>query len=258
MELTEKRGLPGSVLKWIAIITMLIDHVCVVLVLGWAKYRHAWGPGIQSKEFYYFLRGIGRISFPIFCFLLVEGFFHTRSRWKYLLRLFVFALISEIPFDLAFQVDLSYWGPFFELKDQNVFFTLALGLLAVTLWDRLTEGNASDCPAWRGLAAIGCALILGAAAYYLKTDYGAMGVALILVLYLLRDRPWARDLLAGGVLAAMIPFGSHWIELFGTLAFPLFHLYNGQRGRQSKYFFYVFYPAHLLLLALLARLLFHA
>ena len=252
MELTEKRGIPGSVLKWVAIITMLIDHIGVVLVLGWAKSRHYWGVGIESLSFYYALRGIGRLGFPLFCFLLVEGFLHTRSRRNYLLRLALFALISEIPFDLAFQ------GVWLEFANQNVFFTLSLGLLTVMLWDKLTLGNAPDCPPWRGLAAIGCAIVLGAAAHYLETDYGAMGVALILVLYLLHDRPWARDLLAGGVLAAMIPFGSHWIELFGALAFPLFHLYNGQRGRQMKYFFYVFYPAHLLLLALIARLLFKA
>ena len=249
MELREKRGLPGSVLKWIAIVTMLIDHVAVVLVYGWAKYRHAWGVGIESLNFYYVLRGIGRLGFPLFCFLLAEGFVHTRSRWKYLLRLFVFALISEIPFDLAFN------GAWIEFGSQNVFFTLSLGLLAIMLWDRLTQGG-EDCPPWRGLAAILCAIALGAAAHYMETDYGAMGVALILVMYLLRDRPWTRDLVAGGVLAAMIPFGSHWIELLGVLAFPLFHLYNGQRGRQSKYFFYVFYPAHLLLLALIARLMF--
>ena len=92
----------------------------------------------------------------------------------------------------------------------------------------------------------------------MNTDYGAMGVPLILVMVLLRDKPLTRDLVAGGVLAAMIPFGSHWVELFGMLAFPLFHRYNGQRGRQSKYFFYIFYPAHLLLLALIARRLFGA
>ncbi len=251
MERREKRGVPGSVLKWVAIITMLIDHIGVVLVYGWAKYRHYWGPGIESKFFYYFIRSIGRLGFPLFCFLLAEGFVHTRSRWKYLLRLFVFALISEIPFDLAFN------GAWIEFGSQNVFFTLTLGLLAVMLWDRLTLGG-GDCPPWRGLAAIFCATALGAAAHYMETDYGAMGVALILVMHLLRDRPWTRDQAAGGVLAAMIPFGSHWIELFGVLAFPLFHLYNGQRGRQSKYFFYIFYPAHLLLLALLAKLLFKA
>lgn len=261
MELREKRGLPGSVLKWVAIVTMLIDHIGVTLVLGWAKYRHAWGAGIESRTFYYVIRGIGRLGFPLFCFLLAEGFFHTRNRWKYLLRLFVFALISEIPFDLAFNGtwiefgEQNVFGAWIELGSQNVFFTLTLGLLAIMLWDGLTRGGES-CPPWRGLLAIACAVALGAAAHYMETDYGAMGVALILVMALLRDRPWTRDLAAGGVLAAMIPFGSHWIELFGMLAFPLFHLYNGQRGRQSKYFFYVFYPAHLLLLALIARRLF--
>lgn len=252
MERTKKDGLPGSVLKWVAIITMFIDHVGIVLFYGWAKYRHAWGAGVESLEFYYFLRSVGRLGFPLFCFLLTEGFFHTRSRRSYLLRLAAFALLSEIPFDLAFQ------GTWLEFEHQNVFFTLALGLLAVMLWDTLTQGGDPDCPAGRGLAAIGCALALGAAAHFMRTDYGAMGVALILALYLLRDRPWTRDLIAGGVLAAMLPFGSHWIELFGVLAFPLFHLYNGRRGRQMKYFFYVFYPAHLLLLALAARLLFPA
>lgn len=252
MELTEKRGLPGSVLKWIAIVTMFIDHTAVVLVYGWAKYRHSWGAGIESLQFYYVLRGIGRLGFPLFCFLLVEGFFHTRSRRSYLLRLSAFALLSEVPFDLALR---ETW---LELQHQNVFFTLALGLLAVIMWDKLTRGGDPDCPAWGGLSAIGCAVTLGAAAHFLRTDYGAMGVALILALYLLHGRPWERDLAAGGVLAAMIPFGSHWIELFGALAFPLLHLYNGRRGRQMKYFFYIFYPAHLLLLALAAKWLFKA
>ena len=252
MELTEKRGLPGSVLKWVAIITMLIDHIGVTLVLGWAKYRHYWGTGIESRSFYYLVRGVGRLGFPLFCFLLAEGFFHTRNRWKYLLRLFVFALISEIPFDLAFN------GAWLEFSSQNVFFTLTLGLLAMTLWDLLVGFSETGSRGWRWIAAVACAAALATAAHYMETDYGAMGVALILVMALLRDKPWKRDLAAAGVLAAMIPFGSHWIELFGVLAFPLFHLYNGQRGRQSKYFFYIFYPAHLTILALLARLLFQS
>ncbi len=265
MELREKRGVPGSVLKWVAIVTMFIDHAAVILVYGWAKFHHGWGPGVESTTFYYILRGIGRLGFPLFCFLLAEGFFHTRSRGKYLLRLGLFALVSELPFDLAFQEtwktfgrpEAGFWARWgLEFGDQNVFFTLFLGLLAVMLWDGLTRGGREDVPAWRGFAAVVCALALGAAAHYGETDYGAMGVALILVLYLLHDRPFARDLLAGGVLAAMIPFGSHWIELFGIAAFPLFHLYNGKRGRQMKYFFYVFYPAHLLLLTGIGRLLF--
>ena len=264
---TTKRGVSGSVLKWVAILTMFVDHAAASLVYGLAKYSHAWGTGLLSKGGYWFLRGVGRLGFPLFCFLLVEGFFHTRSRPKYLLRLFVFALLSELPFDLGLHDTWKVFGdpslPFWQriglqFGGQNVFFTLALGLLAVMLWDRLTQGRDPACAPWRGLAAIACAAALGAAAYYMKTDYKAMGVALILVFYLMHDRPWERDLCAAGVLAAMLPFGSHWIELFGVLAFPLFHVYNGERGRQSKYFFYIFYPAHLLLLAILQRHFFGA
>ena len=236
-----KRRSPVSsyTLKLIAVVSMLIDHSAQAI------------RPLLERDTYRMLRHVGRLAFPLFCFLLVEGLRHTHDRRKYLGALAMFALISELPFDRAF------WSGWVDLGHQNVFFTLSLGLLAAMLWDMLTQGG-GDCPPWRGIAAIGCAIALGAAAHYMETDYGAMGVALILVMVLLRDRPWVRDLVAGGVLAAMIPFGSHWIELFGVLAFPLFHLYNGQRGRQSKYFFYVFYPAHLLLLALIARLLFRA
>lgn len=245
------RGLSAAALKWIAIITMLIDHVGASLLYGHAVYptgwlggtRYGWGESLWSRDFYMVLRMIGRLAFPIFCFLLIEGLIHTRSRWKYFLRLALFALISEIPFDLAFE--RTWWS----LKNQNVFFTLALGLGAVAAWDWLTEGNAPDCRPLRGLVAILTAATAALAALWLKTDYGALGVALILVMYLLRDKPWGRDLLAFAVLGAMVLIGhSHWIEVLGAVSFPLMHLYNGQRGRQNKYFFYFFYPVHLLLL----------
>ena len=80
---TTKRGVPGSVLKWVAILTMFVDHAAASLVYGLAKYSHAWGTGLLSKGGYWFLRGVGRLGFPLFCFLLVEGFFHTHDRKKY-------------------------------------------------------------------------------------------------------------------------------------------------------------------------------
>ena len=91
-------------LKMIAIISMLTDHVGCILF---------------PDELIF--RAIGRIAFPIFCFLVVEGFFHTRNTWNYLMRLCIFAILSEIPFDLAF------FGKVFYLQKQNVFMTLALG-----------------------------------------------------------------------------------------------------------------------------------
>ena len=238
------RRLSAAALKWTAIITMLIDHIGAAVLYGLAKERHSWGSGIFSKDFYFTLRGIGRLAFPIFCFLLIEGLFHTRNRWKYLLRLFLFALISEVPFDRAFNG--AWWD---VAGGQNVFFTLALGLAACAAWDRLTNGNDPNCNPLGGLAAIVTAAASVYVAKLLHTDYGALGVVLILVMYFLHDKAFARDLLAGAVLCLMFMLSdSHWIEAFGILSFPLLHLYNGQRGRQNKYFFYVFYPAHLLVL----------
>ena len=111
-------GLSGSTLKLIAIVTMFIDHLGVV----------AFETQISNYMVpYYIMRLIGRLAFPIFCFLLVEGFFHTRDVKKYALRLLVFAFISEIPFDLAFNRQMFYW------RHQNVFFTLFIGLLVIAL-----------------------------------------------------------------------------------------------------------------------------
>lgn len=131
------RGLSGSTLKIIAIITMLLDHIGASLVqpilastasaagvTDWSMPSLAAAyPGAAIP--YYALRYIGRISFPIFCFLLVEGFLHTKNLHKYCLRLAIFALVSEIPFDLAF-----HQTPFYQAS-QNVFFTLLIGLLVI-------------------------------------------------------------------------------------------------------------------------------
>ncbi|MCR5663469.1 MAG: conjugal transfer protein TraX [Oscillospiraceae bacterium] len=239
---------------------MLIDHAAYVLLVAWARSRHAWGAGVESFAFYRAMRIIGRLAFPIFCFLLAEGFRHTRSRAKYLLRLLLFALVSEIPFDLAFngapwKLSLRPTVLPLEFTSQNVGFTLLLGLAAVWLWDALLpEGKKPT--ALRVFGAVLGAGLCACAAFWLHTDYDAMGVVLIVVMDRLRRKPWLRDLAAFGTLAAMIPFGSSWIELLAAFGFPLLHLYNGKRGRQWRWFFYVFYPGHLLLLALLRLRLF--
>ena len=248
MQRAENAKLPGvsaAVLKWTAVLTMLIDHVGASLLWGVHNARHGWGDGVFSEGFYSATRVVGRLAFPVFCFLLVEGLFHTRSRWKYLLRLGLFALLSELPFDRAL------FGSWLDMKaGQNVFFTLFLGLAACAAWEWLTEGNNPACNPLRGIAAMLAAAAAVYLAILLNTDYGGLGVALILVMYLLRDKPYARDLLCFGVLYLMVRLQhSHWIELLAAFSFPLLHCYNGQRGRQNKYFFYIFYPAHLLLFA---------
>lgn len=239
-----RRGLSGRALKWIALLSMLVDHFAAIFYVGSLIYGEtpAFSPGV-----YYALRLIGRLAFPLYAFLLAEGFRHTRSVDKYLLRLFLFGLLSELPFDLAFRRTWMDWSY------QNVFFTLFLGLLAVRLWDRVTRGDPARCGTPRILLGLLCIAGAAAAAKLCRADYGAWGVLVIVSLSLFRERLWVRDLLAGCFL-----LGSSAFEVTGLAGIALFHFYNGQRGRQAKYLFYVFYPAHLLLLALLCRALYAA
>lgn len=192
---------------------MVIDHVGALLF-----------PGVWT------LRYIGRISFPIFCFLLVEGFVHTRDVRKYMLRLGVFAMISEIPYDLAFHGSID-WGY------QNVFFTLLLG---VVLMDMLKRSREVPLKAVEILLAM-------AAADILRTDYSFKGILLIALFYLLRENLWMKTVFGG--LWNFLWNGS--IQGYGALAMIPIAVYNGERGRSMKYFFYGFYPAHLLVLFLL-------
>lgn len=239
-QMEEKKGIPGSVLKWIAVISMFIDHCTAVLVEG------SWAVGIRAVPYrsYLFLRGVGRLAFPIYCFLLAEGLLHTRDVKKYLLRLMAFALISEVPFDLAFR------QTFFTLSYQNVFFTLSFGLLGLTIWRLLTEKKDFRAAWWRQLLGLACIAAMAVAAEYCNTDYGWYGVAVISTMYLLRSLPALRDLGSFTFLYLASP-----LEMAALPDLALFHFYNGQRGRQSKYFFYIFYPVHLLLLAGLRWLL---
>ena len=240
--LTEQKrtGISGSVLKWIAILSMFIDHSAAVLV------EAGWIAGLREVSYYEYLlmRGVGRLAFPIYCFLLVEGFLHTRNVKKYLLRLGLFALISELPFDLAMR------RSFFTLRYQNVFFTLFIGLLALTLWRWLTQRKGFQAVWWRQTLGLLGIVALAWLAAFCRTDYGWQGVAVISLMYLLRERPIPRDL---GSLAVL--YTSSILELAAFPDVVLFQLYNGQRGRQSKYFFYIFYPAHLLILAGIRRAL---
>ncbi len=225
----------GAVLKKIAVITMLIDHLgaaWIYIYTSWYAGREAFG---GADVLYDLLRIIGRTAFPIFCFLLVEGFMHTKSVARYLLRLFMFALLSEVPFDLAFH------NAMWDMRAQNVFFTLFWGLLS--LWcfqyaeDRLEEKGNN----WRVCSVAGYAgvfLCIGAA-YAMQTDYDVSGVLLILLLYLFRTNRW---------MACLCGFVCMLYEAWCFPAFLCIMKYNGERGKGGKYFFYFFYPVHLLLL----------
>lgn len=212
---TEKRsGLTTFQLKILAIVSMAVDHIGAVLYpeLIWMRYA-------------------GRLAFPIFCFLLVEGYCHTRDVRKYMGRLGLFALVSEIPFDLAFQ------HPMWTLEKQNVFFTLFIGMGMLWLLDNEKEI----------IIRIGIVILAMWAAEFLHTDYGFRGILLIAVFQMTRDKKAAQYI--GG--AAWNFLWMSRIQHAGALAMIPIALYNGQKGRSMKYFFYLFYPVHLLILYLL-------
>ncbi len=238
MEQAEEKkhlGLSGSTLKIIAMVTMLIDHIGAAVLLRYLLYMQNQRLDInQVYGLYRVLRSIGRISFPIYCFLLVEGFQKTRNLGKYILRLGVFTLITEVPFDLCFS------SKPFSLSHQSVMLTLLIGV--ITMWGvsllekHLQGGILRVC----GSAVI---IIIGAAAAELmNTDYGFIGVICIMVIYVLRQSKWLQ--IAGGCLVFL------W-EVWAPIAFIPIAFYNGKRGLKLKYLFYLFYPVHLLLLYLI-------
>lgn len=233
------RVLNAGNLKTIAVISMLIDHFAYAILYFAVLLPNApiqRGTDLYTVyRVYRIMRDIGRPAFPIYCFMLVEGFFYTRSRIKYARNLAVFGLISEIPFDLAFE---QTW---LEFSYQNVYFTLLIGLLVIWAWD------AAGPKRWYlQIAAVGAGAGL---AYLMHTDYDYRGVLLIFVFYLLRQFRIPQAI--GGAVAM------YW-EMPAVLpAFLLLPLYNGKRGRQVKYFFYAFYPGHLLILAAVEYLMLH-
>ena len=231
------RVLPESILKIIAVLSMAIDHVGAAIFLPYVSYLFQTGaPQAETVyQVYWVLRDIGRLAFPIYCFLLTEGFFHTSSRIKYARNLLLFALISEIPFDLALFGEPFYW------EGQNVYWTLFFGLFGMMIMQKIweTEWQMVLKAVLMGIAAAGC-IALG---YALQTDYDAYGVAAILVMYVLR-----RFRLIGFTAGVLILIWMSDVEVYALFALPLVFLYNGERGRQKKWFFYSFYPAHFLVL----------
>ena len=243
--LSPRRTFSGTALKTIACITMLVDHIgasCIeagILTPGLDAGTLSQD-ALSAYPLYRLdmvLRFTGRLAFPIFCFLLVEGFLHTHDFKKYALRMLGFALISEGPFDWAFFSGV-YWG------HQNVYFTLLLGLLAMKALD--TSQTPEGMPALKGiLGAAACFL----AAVLLHCDYDVLGLALILALYMTRKDKRAQCI-AGAVFSLFEPVA--------PLAFGLVWFYSGERGGSSKleqWAFYWFYPAHIFVLGILTNLL---
>lgn len=208
---------------------MLLDHIGATMVQGYA------------------LRIIGRIAFPIFCFLMAEGTFYTKNPRKYGLRLMIGALLSEIPFDLAFRGKLTW-------EYQNVMLTLFLGFLTVEIIQR-TEFDIVKVLAVSG----GFAL-----AEWANTDYGGFGVLLVVLFSQTRGKLWFQTIMVAmfswminslkiPVLGILVP-----IEMFAIFAMIPIALYSGRKvtsNRAVQWGFYLFYPVHLMILVLVRILL---
>lgn len=260
----DNRGiLTGAVLKNIACFTMFTDHFFAILVFNYMTLyavNGVWDP--QIEKVYRIGRDIGRSSFVLFTYLIVEGFTHTRSRARYLLRLFLFALLSEMPFDLAFS------GRLLDGSGQNIYWTLFLGVLMLTVWEYLGRYHS----AWIPVVRLAVLVLSCVTAFLCAMDYRFMGILLIYAFYRTRGKPLAFQILAVGSVMFFGTWGANCIryagtytetyllrfslrELYGLFAFVFIALYNGERGRQlQKPFYYGFYPLHLLFLHCVARL----
>ncbi len=219
-------------LKLLAVVSMLIDHM-----------------GFTLFPYVLWMRCVGRVAFPIFCFLIAEGCAHTHDRKRYAARLLLFALLSELPFNLMCT------GQWFSLQYQNVLWTLLIGALVCWAmdWARTRPELWQRLPAD---AAIAVGFILG---QWGNTDYGGWGVLLVMLFYLSREvkGKWAIQLVGT---ALFCWFCSAWrVELLAMLALIPIFLYNGERGFSGKalqYGFYAFYPVHILILSILAQYMF--
>lgn len=244
MDKSRNRGISSATLHILAMIFMLCDHLWARLVPG-----NEW------------LTCIGRLTFPIYAFMIVEGYFHTRSVKNYAKRLFILALLSEIPFNLMYSSSAIY--PF----HQNVIWTLLMGLGAI----HLIEKTKIKGKLWltvlvtAGVTLLG--LVLG---YLLMTDYFGPGVVMVVVFYLFRHKNWwskaglfcalwyINTEMLGGLYYPVEIFG-HSFQLvqqsLAVLSLVFIWLYNGKKGYSKPWFqkfCYAFYPVHMLIIAVIA------
>lgn len=255
-------------LKLVAILTMLIDHLT------------AGGVILSGSSVQYMIgRGIGRIAFPLFSFMLVEGYYHSKNRMSYLARLLALAFLSEVPFDMVFS------GVYFNMGYQNVFFTLAIGLSAIMILGEIDrrvlekmkgEDNEFKKRYFKFLNIIlqlTVLVFMTSMAEILRTDYSANGVLLIVMIYFFEKfhavfqdsnkrygvQKVKNMLAAFGIFLWFFFYdmkGGGVNEMFGFPVVMLVYFYSGKKGSYAipQWFFYAFYPLHLFLVVWLRRM----
>lgn len=218
----------GAQLKYLAFISMLIDHVNNAIVT----------PMLDGGGFLLYLSNIfsilGRIAFPIFIFFIVEGFFKTSNRKKYLITLLIFGVISEVPFDMFTS------KTFFDPHWNNMMFTLALCLITIWIIDSI-KNKLDNKVLWYVISII-IVILFGFLAMQLSLDYDYHAIVVAYLFYIFYDKP---------ILGAGLGYLSIIKELYSFLGFGMTLTYNGKRGRQYKWLNYFFYPVHILILGIL-------
>jgi len=218
----------GAQLKYLAFISMLIDHVNNAIVT----------PMLDGGGFLLYLSNIfsilGRIAFPIFIFFIVEGFFKTSNRKKYLITLLIFGVISEVPFDMFTS------KTFFDPHWNNMMFTLALCLITIWIIDSI-KNKLDNKVLWYVISII-IVILFGFLALQLSLDYDYHAIVVAYLFYIFYDKP---------ILGAGLGYLSIIKELYSFLGFGMTLTYNGERGRQYKWLNYFFYPVHILILGIL-------
>lgn len=218
----------GAQLKYLAFISMLIDHVNNAIVT----------PMLDGGGFLLYLSNIfsilGRIAFPIFIFFIVEGFFKTSNRKKYLITLLIFGVISEVPFDMFTS------KTFFDPHWNNMMFTLALCLITIWIIDSI-KNKLDNKVLWYVISII-IVILFGFLAMQLSLDYDYHAIVVAYFFYIFYDKP---------ILGAGLGYLSIIKELYSFLGFGMTLTYNGERGRQYKWLNYFFYPVHILILGIL-------
>lgn len=205
-------------LKVIALVAMIIDHIGYVFFPEYLSYRI-----------------VGRIAFILYAFMLVEGFTNTRNFRKYVSKVFIWALASEVPFDLAMHNSLFY------LKEQNIFFSLLVGLIGMYFLDKYKRSL---------ILQFLISVFILISAILLRVNYSWYGVGIILLFYFLKERNILK-LIAAQLLSIYASFFLMWVQCFAFLGLIPIVLYNEQRGRKIGNIYYSFYALHLTVLYLI-------
>nr|WP_072537160.1 TraX family protein [Anaerococcus mediterraneensis] len=222
------KGINGAQLKYIAFASMFIDHFNKAII---TPFLTGSGPMVIITTIFDIL---GRIAFPIFAFMIVEGFFKTKSRWSYLRNLLIFAVISEIPYDM-FQsaVFINTWS-------QNILWGLALGLFTIMVIDKLKE-KIKKRPLWIFVSLL-LVVLSSLGSMLISSDYEYYAIITIYLYYLFYEK----RIIASGLSYLVIIK-----EIYAILGFATVLLYNGEKGKQNKIFNYLFYPVHMLIFGII-------